>query len=61
MTDLDITADLAGRVVVAVVPLISVDFLLNAIGFNTAEQHQHIMEAGLADYEDFCYLVEKDI
>jgi len=38
-----------------------VDFLLDAIGFNVAEDRERIMEAGLADYEDFRYLVEKDI
>ena len=64
MTDLDIMADLAGQVVAAaqlVVPLEGVDFLLDAIGFNVAEERERIMEAGLADYEDFRYLVEKDI
>jgi len=57
-------ADLAGQVVAAaqlVVPLEGVDFLLDAIGFNVAEERERIMEAGLADYEDFRYLVEKDI
>jgi hypothetical protein len=43
------------------VPLEGVNFLLNAIGFNLAEQRERIMEAGLANYEDFRYLVEKDI
>ena len=64
MTDLDIMADLAEQVVAAdllVVPLEGMDFLLNAIGFNIAEERERIMEAGLADYEDFRYLVEKDI
>ena len=54
-------ADLAGQVLAVVVPLEGMDFLLNAIGFNIAEQRQRIMEAGLADYEDFRYLVDKDI
>ena len=64
MTDLDIMANLAEQVVAAdqlVVPLEGMDFLLNAIGFNIAEEREHIMEAGLADYEDFRYLVKKDI
>jgi hypothetical protein len=42
------------------VPLEGVDFLLNAIGFNQAAQRERIMEAGLAGYEDFHYLVKKD-
>jgi hypothetical protein len=63
-TDLDIMADLAGQVMAVaqlVVPLEGMDFLLNVIGFNIVEQCMHIMEVGLADYEDFRYLVEKDI
>ena len=43
------------------VPLEGVNFLLNAIGFNQAVQRELIMAAGLADYEDFRYLVDKDI
>ena len=43
------------------VPLVGVNFLLNAIGFDDAGERQLIMEAGLGDYEDFRYLVEKDI
>ena len=54
-------ADLAGQVLAVAVPLEGMDFLLNAIGFNIAEQRQHIMEARLADDEDFRYLVDKDI
>jgi hypothetical protein len=57
-------ADLAEQVEAAVqlvMPLEGVDFLLDAIGFNVAEDRERIMEAGLADYEDFRYLVEKDI
>ena len=46
---------------VAMAALKGVDFLLNAIGFIEAEDRVHIMEAGLADYEDFRYLVAKDI
>jgi hypothetical protein len=38
-----------------------VNFLLNAIGFIIEEQRERIMASGLANYEDFCYLVEKDI
>jgi hypothetical protein len=45
----------------AVAPLEGVDFLLNAIGFNNPAQRLRLMEAGLAEYEDFRYLVEKDI
>ena len=44
-----------------VIALEGVDFLLNAIGFNEADERQRIMEAGLGGYEDFRYLVEKDI
>jgi hypothetical protein len=42
-------------------PLDGIEFLLNEIGFNQAEQRERIMEAGVAEYEDFRYLVEKDI
>jgi hypothetical protein len=42
-------------------PFEGVNFLLNAVGFNIAEQRARIMEAGLANYEDFRYLVEKNI
>ena len=41
--------------------LVGVDFVLEAIGFDTAVQRGRIMEAGLNDFEDFRYLVEKDI
>jgi hypothetical protein len=58
---LDIMADEAEQVVAVVVPLDGMEFLLNAIGFNIAVQRQRIMEAGLADYEDFRYLTEKNI
>jgi ppGpp synthetase/RelA/SpoT-type nucleotidyltranferase len=64
MTDLDIMADLAGQVEAQaqlMVLLEGVDFLLDAIGFNIAEERERIMEAGLADYKGFHYLVEKDI
>jgi hypothetical protein len=52
-------ADVAGQV--DAVPLEGMHYLLNAIGFNIAEQRERIIEAGLADYEDFRYLVDKDI
>lgn len=52
-------ADLAGHV--DAVPLEGVHYLLNAIGFNVAEERERIIEAGLADYEDFRYLNDKDI
>ena len=42
-------------------PLAGVDFLLNAIGFTIPAERERIIESGLADYEDFRYLVEKDI
>ena len=41
--------------------MVSIDFLLNAIGFMIPAEHECIIESGLADYEDFHYLVEKDI
>ena len=44
-----------------VVALEGVDFLLNAIGFDDAVERERIIGAGLGDYEDFRYLVEKDI
>jgi hypothetical protein len=52
-------ADLAGQV--DAVPLQGVHHLLDAIGFNDAVQRERIIESGLADYEDFRYLVDKDI
>jgi len=52
-------ADLVGQV--DALPLVGMHFLLNAIGFNIAEQRELIMEAGLADYEDFRHLNDKDI
>jgi len=41
--------------------LTDMHYLLDAIGFNIAEQRELIIQAGLADYEDFRYLNEKDI
>jgi hypothetical protein len=35
--------------------------VLNVIGFEGANERNNIMEAGLAQFEDFRYLVEKDI
>jgi hypothetical protein len=43
------------------VPLEGVDFLLDAIGFHNPAECLRIMQAGLADYKDFHYLVNKDI
>ena len=42
-------------------PLVGIGFLLNAIGFEDAVERNNIIVAGLGDYEDFRYLVEKDI
>ena len=42
-------------------PLEGVNFLLDAIGFQNPVEHLCLIKAGLADYEDFCYLIEKDI
>jgi hypothetical protein len=36
-------------------------FILQTIGFTVAAERNSILEAGLAEYEDFRYLVEKDI
>ena len=38
-----------------------VDYVLQVIGFAEEEERASIMEAGLTDFEDFRYLVEKDI
>jgi hypothetical protein len=59
VTDFVKMADLVGQV--DALPLVGMHFLLNAIGFNIAEQRELIMEAGLADYEDFRHLNDKDI
>lgn len=42
-------------------PLEGIDFLLDAIGFHNPAECLHLMEAGLANYEDFHYLIEKNI
>jgi hypothetical protein len=54
-------AEVAGEAAAIVVALEGIDFLLDAIGFNDENERARIMEAGLADYEDFRYLVAKDI
>jgi hypothetical protein len=46
---------------VAGVPLEGINFMLNAIGFNNLVQHILLMQARLAEYEDFCHLIDKDI
>jgi hypothetical protein len=43
------------------VPLEGVDYLLDVVGFHDPAEHMQLMEAGLTNYEDFRYLVEKDI
>jgi hypothetical protein len=42
-------------------PLGGVDHLLDVVGFHNPAEHLRIIEAGLTDYEDFHYLVDKDI
>jgi hypothetical protein len=42
-------------------PLQGVNFLLDVVGFHNPAERDRLIEAGLADYEDFRYLVEKDI
>jgi hypothetical protein len=48
-----VVAPLAG------VPLEGIDFMLNAIGFDNPAQRILLMEAGLAEYEDFCHLIDR--
>jgi hypothetical protein len=43
------------------VGLVGVDFVLQTIGFNNAADRLGIMNSGLGEFEDFRYLVEKDI
>lgn len=60
----DIMADLAVPVAVEHLvppPLAGVGFLLNFVGFTNPVERFRLMEAGLAEYEDFRHLVEKDI
>ena len=56
-----VTDDTMADLAVDAVPLVGMHFLLNAIGFNIAEQRERIIEAGLADFKDFRYLSDKDI
>jgi hypothetical protein len=42
-------------------PLGGVDYLLDVVGFHNPAERLRIIKAGLTDYEDFCYLVDKDI
>ena len=41
--------------------LVGMNHALNVIGFEDINERDNIMEAGLAQFEDFRYLVEKDI
>jgi hypothetical protein len=41
--------------------LVGVAHVLLAIGFEVAAERMNIMAAGISDFEDFRYLVEKDI
>ena len=43
------------------IPLQGINFLLDIIGFHIPVEHEHLIKAGLANYEDFRYLVKKDI
>jgi hypothetical protein len=43
------------------VPLVGIAFLLDAIGFHNPVDRLHLAEAGLATYDDFHHLVDKDI
>ena len=45
----------------APVALVGMNHILNVIGFDNINDRDSIMEAGLAQFEDFCYLIEKDI
>jgi hypothetical protein len=45
----------------APVALVGMNHVLNVIGFDDVNDRDNIMEAGLAQFEDFRYLVEKDI
>jgi hypothetical protein len=42
-------------------PLEGVDYLLDVVGFHDPAERMRLMEAGLANYEDFRYLVKNDI
>ena len=41
--------------------LVGVDVVLQTIGFNNAADHLGMMHSGIGEFEDFWYLVEKDI
>jgi hypothetical protein len=43
------------------VPLGGVDYLLDVVGFHNPAERLRIIEAGLTNYEDFHYLIDKDI
>jgi hypothetical protein len=42
-------------------PLEGIDYLLNVVGFHDLAERVQLMEVGLTNYEDFHYLVEKDM
>jgi hypothetical protein len=42
------------------VPLKGVNYLLDVVGFHDPVECLRIIKAGLMDYEDFRYLVDKD-
>jgi hypothetical protein len=42
-------------------PLEGVDYLLDVVGFHDPAERMQLMEAGLANYKDFRYLVKKDM
>ena len=42
-------------------PLQGINFLLDIVGFHIPAEHECLIKAGLADYENFCYLIEKDL
>jgi hypothetical protein len=47
--------------VAAIARLVGIAHVLNVIGFNLEADRTNIMGAGLAQFEDFRYLVQKDI
>ena len=55
-----VRAGIGGAPVVAF-ELVGMDSILNKIGFANEEERLAIMEAGIGNFEDFRYLVEKDI
>jgi hypothetical protein len=61
MADPNVIAQQGIAPAAAGVPLGGVNYLLDVVGFHNPAEHLCIMEAGLTDYEDFCYLVDKDI